>query len=108
VDHHRQTKGRGRFLRAPQSLEIVGAGDVMRQSRLEADHDIAMACNSAACQPDIGAIDVHQLAVGGIAGARDVDEDATDLRRCPRRGSDLIDVVGSRRSAIDPPGHAVL
>jgi hypothetical protein len=90
-----------RYARAPQPLEIVGAGNVARQSRLEADHDIAMACNGTARQTDVGAIDVHQFAVGGIAGARDVDEDAADLRCCPRGGGDLIDVVGSRRSAVD-------
>src|SRR5258706_6829856 len=67
-----------------------------------------MACDGATRQTDIGTIDVHQLAIGGIAGTRDIDEDATDLQRCPRHGSDLIDVVGSRRSAVDPAGHAVL
>ena len=62
-------------------------------NRLEADHDIAMACNGTARQTDVGAIHVHQFAVGGIAGARDVDEDAADLRCCPRGGGDLIDIV---------------
>jgi hypothetical protein len=38
---------------------------------------------------------------------RDVDKDAADLRCCARGGGDLIDVVGSRRSAIDPADHAV-
>ena len=33
---------------------------------------------------------------------------AADLRRAPRDGGDLIDVVGSRRAGIDPAGHAVL
>src|SRR5258706_12616145 len=67
-----------------------------------------MACDGATRQTDIGTIDVHQLAIGGIAGTRDIDEDGTDLQRCPRHGSDLIDVVGSRRSAVDPAGHAAL
>ena len=30
------------------------------------------------------------------------------MRRCPRGGGNLIDVVGSRRSAVDPAGHTVL
>src|ERR1700738_4383217 len=32
----------------------------------------------------------------GLVGALLVREDATDLRRCPRQGSDLINVVRSR------------
>src|SRR5258708_39111961 len=47
-------QGRGRFLRAPQPLEIVGAGNVDRQSRLDADHDIPMAGDSAARRHAMG------------------------------------------------------
>ena len=45
---------------------------------------------------------------GDDAGARDVHQGAADLRRCPRDGGDLIDVVGAARAGIDPAGHAVL
>jgi len=46
-----------------------------RQSRLDANHDIAMACDGSARQTDNGTIDIHQLAIWGIAGTRDVDYD---------------------------------
>jgi hypothetical protein len=54
MDHHRQVEGRGRLLSAPQCLEIVGAGHIRGQSRLDADHDIAVARDRAARQTHVG------------------------------------------------------
>ena len=109
VDHHRQIERCGRLLRAPQCLEIVGIGDVVRQSRLDADDDIAMARDGATRQGNVGEVDVVQFAAGADdAAARDVHQHAADLRRSPRDGGDLIDVVRAGRAGVDPAGHAVL
>ena len=109
VDHHRQIEGRGRFLRAPQRLEIVGIGDVFRHSRLDADDDIVMARDGATRQGNVSEVDVVQFAGwADDAAARDVHQHAADLRRSPRDGSDLIDVVCAARAGIDPACHAVL
>jgi hypothetical protein len=43
---------------------------VVRQSRLDANHDIAMTGDGSARQTDNGTIDIHQLAIWGIAGTR--------------------------------------
>ena len=102
MDHHRQIEGRGRFLRASQPLEIVGPGNVVRQSRFDANHDIAMACDSSARQIENDTIDIHQLAIWGTAGARDVDNDATDLRRCPGHGSELIPADPQSAQPVTP------
>ena len=61
MDHHRQAEGGGRFLGAPQALEIVGAGHIGRQPRLDADDHIAMARDRPARQADIGAVEVHTV-----------------------------------------------
>src|SRR5262249_4428881 len=81
VDHHRQVERRGRLLRAPQRLEIVAAHDVLREPRLDAEDDVAVAGDGAACQRYVGARDVDQLAAGDDAGAGDVDKGTADLRR---------------------------
>src|SRR6516164_3040923 len=64
MDHHRQIEGRSRLLGTPQCFEIVGAGHVCRQSRLDTDHDIAVARDSAARQTHVGAGEVHKLSAG--------------------------------------------
>ena len=109
VDHHRQIEGGRRLLRAPQRFEIVGAGHVFRQPRLDADDDIAIARDRPLRQGHVGGVDVVQLAAGSDnAGARDIHQRAADLRRSSRHRGDLIDVVGAARAGIDPAGHAVL
>jgi hypothetical protein len=108
VDHDRQIKGGGRLLRASQRFEIVGAGHVFRQSRLDADDDVTIACDRSLRQGHVGGVDVVQLAARSDAGARNIHQGAADLRRSPRDGGDLIDVVGAARAGIDPAGYAVL
>ncbi len=109
VNHHRQIEGGGRLLCAPQCFEIVGIGDVFRQSRLDADDDIAMARDGTVRQGNVGEVEVVQFAGGGDdAAARDVHQHAADLRRSTRDGRNLIDVVCSARAGIDPARHAVL
>ena len=55
VDHDRQIERRGRLLGAAQRLEVVGAGDVVRQPRLDADDDVAIARDGALRQRHVGA-----------------------------------------------------
>src|SRR5439155_7509497 len=108
VDHHRQMEGGDRLLRAPQGLEVIGIGDVFRHADLDADDDIAMACDGATRQVNVREGEVVQFAARADAAARDVDQEAADLRRFPRDGGNLIDDVCSSRAGIDPAGHAVL
>ena len=109
MDHDREVERRGRLLRAPQRLEVIGAGDVVRQARLDAHDDIAIARDRALRQGDIGAVDIMQLALGrDDAGPGDVHQDAADLRRATRDGSDLIDIVGAAGAGVDPAGDAIL
>ena len=97
------------FLRAAQRFEIVGAGDISRQSRLDADHHIAMARNRTARERDIGTIEIMQLTAGtDDAGTRDVHQQAADLRRAARDCGAVVDVIGAARAGIDPAGDAVL
>ena len=69
MDHHRQIERRRRFLGAPQRLEIVGAGHIVRQARLDANDDIAIARDRPLRQSHVGVVDVVQLAAGGDTGA---------------------------------------
>ena len=107
MDHHRQAEGLGRRLGAPQRLEIVGAGDVVRQSRLDADDEVAMAPDRPARQTDVGMAEVMQFAAGRDAGSGDIDQEAAHVRQRGRVGDPLVDAVGSERSRVDPCGHAV-
>ena len=107
VDHHRQIEGGDDLLRAPQHLVVVGAGDVARQPRLDADDDVAVLRDGVARRADIGAAEVHGVAVGQDAGAPDVDQHAARLRRRPGDGRRLLDAIGALRSRIDEPGDAV-
>ncbi len=109
MDHDRKIEGRGRLLRAPQRLEIIGASDVVRQARLDAHDDIAIARDRPLRQRDVGAVDIMQLALGrDDAGPGDVHQDAADLRRAAGNRSDLIDIVGAPEAGIDPTGDAIL
>jgi hypothetical protein len=74
----------------------------------DADHDITVARDSAARQTHVGAGEVHELAAGSDTGARDVDEEAADLRRSSGDGGHFIDIVRACRSGIDPTGDPVL
>jgi hypothetical protein len=87
---------RGRsLLGAPERLEIVGAGHIGRQPRLDADDDVAVAYDRPAREVHIGFVEVHQLAAGRDACPRDVDEEAAEIGPGPCDGSHLIDVVGA-------------
>jgi len=108
VDHHRQIEGRGRLLGATQSLEIVDAGDIFRQPRLDTDDDVAVARNRSSRQGHVGTVDVHQLATGEAGARRDVDERAADLRPSSNHRGDFVDVIGAARSGVDKARHAVL
>ena len=103
VDHHRQIEGRGHFLGAPQHLEIVGAGDVVRQPRLDADDDVAVARDGVARRRTSARLDVHRVAVGQDAGAPDVDQDAAEVRRRLGDGDRLVDAIRPVRSRVDDP-----
>ena len=107
VDHHRQIEGGGHLLRAPQHLVVVGAGDIPREPRLDADDEVAVLRDGVARRTDIGAADVHGVAVGQDAGAPDVDQHAAGLRRRPGDGNRVGDAIRSLRSGIDQPGDAV-
>jgi hypothetical protein len=75
VDHDRQIEGCRGLLCPAQRLEVVGTRDVVRQARLYANDDVAIASDSGLRQSDIRRADVMQLAAGGDdAGAGDVDE----------------------------------
>src|SRR5262249_10236177 len=108
VDHHGQIKRCGCLLRTAQSLKIVGAGDVLRQPRLDPDNDIAIASHGPTHQGYVGAVDVHQLAAGEAGARRDVDQSPADLRPSSQDSSDFVDVVGSTRSGIDQTRYSVL
>src|ERR1700676_1960963 len=109
MDHDGEIEGRRRLLRAPQRLEIVGPGDIVRQPRLDADDDVAVARDGALRQRDVGAVDVVQFAGRrDDAGPGDVDEAAADLRRAAGYGGDLIDVFGAPGAGVAPGGDAVL
>ena len=108
VDHDRQIERRGRLLGATQTLEIVGAGDIFRQPRLDANDDVAVARNGAADQGYVGAVDVQQLPAGEAGARRNVDQGAADLRRAARILGDRVHVVRPARAGIDPSGHPIL
>src|SRR5580693_2804356 len=109
MDHDREIEGSSRLLRPPQRLEIIDAGDIVRQARLDADDDIAMARDRPLGQADVGAIDVVQLALGrDDTGAGDIHQDASELWRAAVDGCDLIDIVSAARTGVDPTGHAIL
>ena len=107
VNHHRQAEARGHFLRAIQHLEIVLAGDISRQPRLDADDEVAVLRNRVLRRADVGPRNVHRVAFGQDAGATDVDQHAAPLRRRLRDGNRVADVIGPLRSRVDPPGHAI-
>src|SRR5262249_6134104 len=75
---------------------------------LDADRDVPVAQYGAACEVDVGGIEILELAVGGDAGARDVDQRTADLRRAARDRGDLIEIVGAARPGVDPGGVAGL
>src|SRR5262249_31566169 len=106
VNHYGQAVGCE--LRTPQGFEIVGIGHSIGHASLDANDDVAVARDRAACEIDIGAGQVVQLAASGNARTRDVDEAAADLRCAARDGGDFIHVVCAARAGIDPTGHAVL
>ena len=109
MDHDRQVEGRRRLLCAAQGFKIVGLRNVVRQPRLDADHNVTIAGDGCLRQRHIGRVDVVQLASGSDnAGARDVDQAAANLRRASRNRGHCIDIVRSARAGIDPAGHAVL
>ena len=56
---------------------------------------------------DIGAVEVHRVAVGQDAGAPDVDQHAAGLRRRLGDGNRVVDVIRALRSRVDESGHAV-
>src|SRR5215475_13466345 len=94
---------------AAQRFEIVGVGHVFRQSRLDADDNVAMARDRPLRQGDVGGVHVVQLAGGrDNADAGNVHQGAAQLGCCPRDGGDLVDIVRAGRAGIDPTGHAVL
>src|SRR5205823_3840421 len=97
-----------RFLRAAQSFEIVRAGNLARQTRLDADDDIAVACDRPTHQSHVGTADVHQLAARETESYGDVDQSAADLRPSPHDSGDSVDVIRSTRSSIDKACHTVL
>ena len=99
--------GGGHLLRAPQHLVVVGAGDIPRQARLDADDHVAVLRDGVARRADVGAADVHGVAVGQDAGAPDVDQHAAGLRRRSGDGNRFVDAIGSLRSGIDESGDPV-
>ncbi len=107
MDHHRQIEGSDRFLGPPERFEVAGVGDVVRQPRLHADDDIAMARNGAARETHVGAAQIVQLAAGRNARTRDVDQEAAQVRPRLRVGGPLVDAVRSERACIDVAGYAV-
>jgi len=73
MNHDRKIKGGGRFLGTAQRLEVVGAGDVVGQPRLDADDNVTVARDGSLRQSHAGGVDVVQFAGGrDDAGARDV------------------------------------
>src|ERR1700686_5696481 len=107
MDHDGEIEGRRRLLGAPQRLEIVRPGDVVRPPRLDAADDIAIARDGALRQRHVGTVDVVQFAGRrDDAGPGDVDQATADLRRAAGYGGDLIDVVGAAGAGVDPGGEA--
>jgi len=98
VQHHRQRPGGAP--RAADRLEIVIAGDVLRQPHLHADDPVAVPLDRALRGVDVRRGDVHQLAAAGDARPRDVQKDAHAVRRGPRDLHQRVDVVRARRSAV--------
>ena len=56
---------------------------------------------------DVGATEIHGVAVGQDAGAPDVDQRPGRLRRRPGDGHDVVDPIRALRSGVDESGHAV-
>jgi len=108
VDHYGQVERRGSLLGASQSLEIICAGNVVRQARLDADDDIAIASNGALRRGHVSASDVVQLAARHNPCARNVNERASKPRRSTRDFSDMVNIVRATRTRIDRAGHAIL
>ncbi len=101
MDHHRQMERRGHFLRAPEHLEIVRAGDVPRQPRLDSGDHVAVAPDRLARGADVGAVEVHRVAFRQNAGAPDVDQNAARLRRRFGDRNGFADAIRALRSRID-------
>ena len=49
---------------------------------------------------------VHRVAIGQDTCPPDVDEHEPGLRRRPRDGRHIVDLIRALRSGIDPSGHA--
>jgi hypothetical protein len=107
MDHDRQRPSR--FLRAAQRFEIVGACDAIRQARLDANDDVAIALDSPSRQRHIGRAEIVQFTGrGDNPGARVVDQAAAHLRCAPRNRGHRINIVRTACARIDPGRHAVL
>jgi hypothetical protein len=61
-----------------------------------------------ACRADVGACEVHRVAVGQDTGAPDVDQHASLLRRRARDGNRVGNVIGALAARIDPSRHPVM
>src|SRR5437899_11661926 len=106
MDHDWQTVGRS--LRAPQRLQIVGAGDGVRHASLDADDDVAIARNCAAREVHVCTCEVVEFAAGSHAGSRDVNQLLADLRRAARDSVDFMHFVFAARTGNDPTRYALL
>ena len=107
MDHHGQIERRSHFLRTPERLKIVGAGDIPREPRFDADDHVAVAPDRFAREADIGAADVHGVAFRQHTGTPDVDQNAARLRRRLGGRNDFADAIRALRSRIDQSGDAV-
>ncbi len=105
VDHERKIERCRHVLGAAQHLDVVRR-DALGQSRLDAHDHVPVAGDGPPRRIDVGEAQIHRVAVGQDTRPSDVEEHTGWLWGGSRDGSDLADLVGARRSAVDPSGHA--
>jgi hypothetical protein len=101
VNHHRQLQRRSDRLRPPQRFHVVLAGYRARQPRLHANDEVAMRGDDFLRGLHVNAADVHQLAVGQDARARNVQQNANPIGRALGCVDHFVNAVNALRARVD-------
>src|SRR5262249_38120028 len=107
MDHDRQVERAGGLLGTPQHLVIVAARNVAREASFDAADDVPVFGDGVCRGGDIGAVDIHGVAVWQNARAPDVDQYAAWLRGGFGDCNRFTDAIGSLRSRIYETSHTV-